>query len=290
MLIKKTIATLLTVFCLCLLGYADLALAEDRFKCYTPGVSGCTSALSESEDCRINYDYRIEVTDGAEDLVILSIHGGLIEPYTSEVAATIAASLDGKHYDFFAHATESCRGGCVETNSEPKLAIGNFSSLHITSTKFNEEQALKLVGANSKAVSIHGYSPRRDYDMGQICVGGARYLNGGEEVDGEPVPNEQVTKFVNYINNNREDLPLNATDAREAQEGELCGKIQRSNGRTFQALSGKSLNNITNKNPQKAGLQLEFNYDLLENLANMGDRQYDSYRQTIERAIEQAVM
>jgi phage replication-related protein YjqB (UPF0714/DUF867 family) len=70
---------------------------------------------------------------------MIAPHGGRIEPGTSEIAATIA----GDTQSFYAF--EALRPG-----------------LHITSARFDEPQALALVGEAQKVVAIHGRADNGD--------------------------------------------------------------------------------------------------------------------------------
>lgn len=84
-------------------------------------------------------DYKIASRNTASDLAIVAIHGGMIEPGTSELADAIAGSA----YNFY---------GFYGT-----MKSDNFS-LHITSTNFDEPIARSLVHNSKRTLSIHGYS------------------------------------------------------------------------------------------------------------------------------------
>ena len=244
----------------------EFAHAGDRFESF--------SQLQKSTDCRENYDYTIKIDEKQNNfqVVVLAIHGGLIEPYTSELAIDVAQHLLANSYLFYGHATQFCGDYPESTNSS--IYRDNFRNLHITSTKFDNRQAIKLVSLSSHTVAIHGYSPGRGYPQEVICIGGAKNNNSG------------VTEFINAIeSSDYEGYPkLNAVDAREAEEGMLCGSVP---GR-FKSLGGSSKDNIVNQNSQQAWLQLEFHYDLLAELTQEGDRA-GKYRELILQAIEQAV-
>jgi len=80
--------------------------------------------LREIEKEGVDYRIRWRVQDSG--IAILSIHGGDIEPGTSEIADAIAAS----DYTFYAFAGTK--------------RAGNLA-LHITSTVFNEPIGLEIV-------------------------------------------------------------------------------------------------------------------------------------------------
>lgn len=101
---------------------------------------------------RSGVDYRIRVENRGTPIAIIAPHGGHIEPGTSEIAATIA----GDTLSFYAF--------------EALRAAGKRGSLHITSARFDEPQALALVGEAQKVVAIHGRAD--DGDPVMVKVGG----------------------------------------------------------------------------------------------------------------------
>ena len=84
-------------------------------------------------------DYKISSRENSSNLAIIAIHGGEIEPGTTELADNIA----GSSYSYY-----SFQG----------IMSSNNSSLHITSTKFDEPIAISLVQSKSRTLSIHGFS------------------------------------------------------------------------------------------------------------------------------------
>ena len=82
-------------------------------------------------------DYRIRWQKGDSGVAIIAIHGGGIERGTTEIAESVA----GSQYSFYTFEGLKSTGNRV---------------LHITSTRFNEPLALKLVKKASKVVAIHG--------------------------------------------------------------------------------------------------------------------------------------
>lgn len=83
-------------------------------------------------------DYQIEIQKRPSHFLLLAIHGGWIEPGTSELAKGIAGD-DLSYYVFH---------GCNQD--------GRNSLLHITSTRFNEPQALSMIQEADQIISIHG--------------------------------------------------------------------------------------------------------------------------------------
>ena len=112
----------------------------DRYKSF--------GALAANE--RPGRDYRVRAVDRGSAVVILAPHGGWIEPGTSEIAEAIAGT------DLSFYAFEVLRNG----------PHGNF---HITSHKFDEPEAMKLVGSSCTAVAIHG---RRGDESEAVWLGG----------------------------------------------------------------------------------------------------------------------
>lgn len=92
----------------------------------------------------IDVDFQIRVVNRGTTVAIIAPHGGKIEPGTSEIAAKIA----GDTLSFYAFVA--------------LRPAGTRGSLHITSTRFDEPQALALVGATQKVVAIHGRADRDD--------------------------------------------------------------------------------------------------------------------------------
>jgi phage replication-related protein YjqB (UPF0714/DUF867 family) len=82
-------------------------------------------------------DYRVRWRIGGSGIAILSIHGGDIEPGTSEIADAIA----GSEHTFY---------------SLEEIKKGKNRELHITSTLFDEPTALKTVCHSEIIISIHG--------------------------------------------------------------------------------------------------------------------------------------
>ena len=98
-------------------------------------------------------DWHIECIDNHHDVTILAIHGGGIEPATSELALVTAQTND---YNFFTFKGDRSKG-----NNE----------LHVTSIHYDNEIACQLTQKSKRAISIHG------------CVGheSVAYIGGKDE-------------------------------------------------------------------------------------------------------------
>ena len=125
---KKFIALVSMTFLITLLSMTTLAgsAMADTYSSY--------SSLKAHKT--INKDYKIVSRDTASSTAVIAIHGGVIEFETDDIASAVA-SKGG--YDFYAF--EGLKSG---------------SSLHITSTKFDEPTARRLVAKSTKTLSIHG--------------------------------------------------------------------------------------------------------------------------------------
>lgn len=92
---------------------------------------------------RENFDYRIEMDNRFSPITVFAIHGGRIEHGTSVIARAIAGA-DLNLYLF-----------------EGLKESGNFKDLHISSTQFDEPQALELAATSRVCITIHGFKERQ---------------------------------------------------------------------------------------------------------------------------------
>ena len=83
--------------------------------------------------------YAIRLIDRDSPVTVIAPHGGAIEPATSLIASSIAAT----RYSLY----------CFE-GLQPHRP---HADLHLTSTRFDEPSAVALVERSSFAVAIHGY-------------------------------------------------------------------------------------------------------------------------------------
>ena len=235
--------------------FIPASVRADEFNCFQAG--NCSPpALSDSTQCLEGQDYTINTVDVPNsDVVVLSPHGGKIELKTSNIAEDIATLYNWSRYDFAAHGTSTCLDG-----------LSNYKRLHITSTHFDEPQALALVSSRPKSVSIHGYGSSRGYSSGTICVGGKNMA--------------QVSAFIDYIETNKDAFTgyeLQAVDGTQAQSGDVC-----------EGLRGMSSSNIVNKNSSGMGLQLELNKVMRKDLVKSSST-YDELRNVFYGAISHAM-
>jgi phage replication-related protein YjqB (UPF0714/DUF867 family)/3D (Asp-Asp-Asp) domain-containing protein len=240
--------------CVCVLLAPLGARAADTFNGYQAG-NWPAPTLSDSPDCLEGTDYTVTVSNTGSPVAVLSIHGGEIEPSTSNISAAIASLFGYKRYDFSGRGTPQCLEG-----------RGNHAVLHITSTHFDDPRAVSLVGSSSKAVAIHGYGDRRGYDPGVICVGGA--------------DTAARNTFIAHVQSNASSwglYPLRPIDAPSMATGECSD------------LKGTVSANIVNRTSSGGGLQLELSSSMRSNLANTADHTYDVLRNIIYGAVSAAM-
>ncbi len=94
--------------------------------------------LAAAETRGVDYDFRSAWPAGTS-WASIAIHGGGIEPGTSEIAEAVAGP-DMRFYEF-----------------DGLKASGN-GDLHITSSNFDEPTAVHLVGTSHRTLSFHGYT------------------------------------------------------------------------------------------------------------------------------------
>ncbi|QAS52098.1 poly-gamma-glutamate hydrolase family protein [Halobacillus litoralis] len=122
-------------------GRSEDDCSSDRF-CSYDELAG---EYEEGEDYEI-----VKSRSGDDRWLVSAIHGGGIEETTSSLTEAIA----GSSYPFYAF--------------KGRLTSNNYSNLHITSTRFDEPQALKMVADTKFHISIHGASG----DKLQTMIGG----------------------------------------------------------------------------------------------------------------------
>ena len=91
----------------------------------------------------LDKDYRIKVNDLGTQISVVAIHGGRIEPRTSEIAQLIAKD----RFNLY----------CFEGIKDKKN-----QDLHITSHFFDEPRALKLISKSMTVAAIHAFKNRKE--------------------------------------------------------------------------------------------------------------------------------
>ncbi len=94
-------------------------------------------------------DFRVLAVERGAQVLVLAVHGGTIEPGTSEIARALA----GEDWNLYLFEGLDSR--------RPK-------DLHVTSKRFDDPAAVALATAAVVAVSIHGEKDKHS----EVCVGG----------------------------------------------------------------------------------------------------------------------
>jgi phage replication-related protein YjqB (UPF0714/DUF867 family) len=96
--------------------------------------------------------YRIKIATRPSPIAVVAPHGGFIEPGASEAAGAIA----GESFSLYCFESLTLRAG--------------GDGLHITSTRFDEPQALSLIAASQLVIGVHGR--KNGADDASVWVGG----------------------------------------------------------------------------------------------------------------------
>jgi len=121
-------------------------MATDRYSCF--------EELQHHET--LDKDYTLAIRDLGSRVTIIAPHGGKIEPRTSDLAKCIA----GENYNFY----------CFEGTKDKDNA-----GLHITSHRFDEPGALKLVSKSDVVVAVHACTG----NAGRVHIGGLNKILRG---------------------------------------------------------------------------------------------------------------
>jgi len=131
---------------------------------------------------REGIDYRIHLRRGASGVAVMAIHGGDIEPGTSEVATALAAS-DHSLYLF-----------------EGIKDRGN-RRLHLASTRFNEPMGLRLARESELVVTVHGCSEKDVLVLvGGLCLPVVSQMRRSLVQAGFPVNHRDGLRGVHPMN------------------------------------------------------------------------------------------
>jgi phage replication-related protein YjqB (UPF0714/DUF867 family) len=111
-------------------------------------------------------EYSTEIYDRGSGVTVLAVHGGDLENFTSALARQVA----GKDLNLYLF------NGWLGRESR---------RLHITSTHFNDPEAVRLAKASVLGVAVHAQAERGEW----VCVGGrneeaARLMTGILEAEG----------------------------------------------------------------------------------------------------------
>ncbi|PTI16451.1 poly-gamma-glutamate hydrolase family protein, partial [Staphylococcus xylosus] len=141
-----------------------------------------------------------------KDILITAIHGGGIEPGTSELAKIISKKGNFNLYSF---------EGLLKSNN---------AKLHITSTNFDDPKLKDMIYKSNESISIHGirdekkvvYIGGKDKDMSQSIQ---------KELEKEGFNVEQSPNYVNGDSNNN---IINKNDTGSGVQLEISTKYRKS--------------------------------------------------------------
>lgn len=186
-------------------------------------------------------DYDIRTKHRKKDLIVLTIHGGGIEGGASELTLETATQLEeafnSSYYIFDA------------------IKSSGNTALHITSTHFDEPEALEMVAESEYCVSYHGYSD----SVKNTKIGGA-------------------------------DTELMQLALEKLTEAGFNAEILSAGG----AISGSEADNICNRTSRGKGIQLEistaqrkamFDTFTLANRKNTQNEEFYNYVKAIVSAL-----
>jgi len=119
-------------------------------------------------DQKLDKDFTLSLHDTGSRVTIIAPHGGKIEPRTSDLAQLIA----GDNYNFY------CFEGIKDKNN---------ACLHITSHRFDEPGAVKLISKSRVVVAVHA------------CTGtaGLVHIGGLNKKLGNMIANELRNRAIN---------------------------------------------------------------------------------------------
>jgi len=132
-------------------------------------------------------DYRLNLIDRGADFTVIAIHGGGIEPLTSELAAAIAGE-EHNLYDF--------RGIRPRGNEELRIPARRFDEMHLRELLRRSRVALSVLGVEGPEALVHlGGRNRR-----LVRILRRRLMEVGFAVRGPLGPGaaHDPTRFVNW--------------------------------------------------------------------------------------------
>lgn len=153
-----------------------------------------------------NEDWEIMTEDRDSDVTILAIHGGGIEPATSEIARVIANEGQFNYFVF--------NGIRTKGNNE----------LHVTSINYDNDIAMNLVKSSERAVTIHGCLGEED----------VAYIGGKDIQLKERIANElnqigvEVKEAPSHMSGVQDDNIVNCTKNEVGVQIELTSSLRKS--------------------------------------------------------------
>ncbi|PHK48560.1 poly-gamma-glutamate hydrolase family protein [Staphylococcus edaphicus] len=185
---------------------------QDYYKSFTE----LKSDTKEHQDWQTNAK-----TTKNKDILITAIHGGGIEPGTSELAKLISKKGDFNLYSF---------EGLMKSNNQ---------KLHVTSTRFDDPKLIKLTNKSNESISIHGVQEQKKV----VYIGGkdkamAKSITKALEKEGF-----NVEKSPNYVNGDSSKNIINQNDTGSGVQLEISTQYRKS------FFDNKRLDRQTRENP-----------------------------------------
>jgi phage replication-related protein YjqB (UPF0714/DUF867 family) len=152
-------------------------MAQDRYASFAALARQATQ----------NVHYRITALRRASTIAIIAPHAGAIEKGTGEIARAVAGS------EFNLYLFEGI------------MSSENYSTLHITSNRFDEPSCLELIRECSTVISIHGCQGRDervnlggcDLDLKLRLADALGDAGIRAETDGHPFPGSDPNNICN---------------------------------------------------------------------------------------------
>ncbi|MGE0974930.1 poly-gamma-glutamate hydrolase family protein [Staphylococcus cohnii] len=141
-----------------------------------------------------------------KDILITAIHGGGIEPGTSELAKIISKKGDFNLYSF---------EGLLKSSNK---------QLHITSTNFDDPKLKEMTNRSQESISIHGFQGDKDIV----------YIGGQDKKMAQSIKKElekegfNVEKSPNNINGRSSKNFINENDSGSGVQLEISTSIRKS--------------------------------------------------------------
>jgi phage replication-related protein YjqB (UPF0714/DUF867 family) len=101
-------------------------------------------------------DYEIVIKNNKSNILVMSFHGGFIEPGTTELGEAVSSDK----FDFYTFKALK--------NDETDGPSATSSLLHLTSAHFDEPHLMKLTTTADFCLGLHGFGGRE----ADFCVGG----------------------------------------------------------------------------------------------------------------------
>lgn len=143
----KWIVAAILVIAIIIIIFVILSSSTSHTGCAADKYPTMTDLKSHTKECK---DWEIETNDETNPTIIAAIHGGGIEPGTTEIARELADKSGSGFYSF--------RG----------LRYQNNRDLHVTAVHYNEPIAQKMVRQSERTITIHKAS-LKDSD---VYIGG----------------------------------------------------------------------------------------------------------------------